>query len=42
MPIITKFWLEGIQLPEKYKDNFDVPSEGPLFPCSDLEFKMIL
>jgi hypothetical protein len=27
---IRKLWIDiGIQLPEKYKENFDVSSEGP-------------
>jgi hypothetical protein len=26
---LTGFGLIGIQLPEKYKENFDVSSEGP-------------
>jgi hypothetical protein len=28
--IITKLGLVGIQLPEKYKENFDVLSDGPI------------
>jgi hypothetical protein len=28
--IITKLGLIGIQLPEKYKENFDVLSEGSI------------
>ena len=26
---MNKLSLEGMQLPEKYKENFDVSSEGP-------------
>jgi hypothetical protein len=26
------FRLIGMQRPEKYKENFDIPSEGPLSP----------
>ena len=29
MPIITKLSLVGMQLREKYKEKFDISSEGP-------------
>jgi hypothetical protein len=39
--ICNKVSLVGMQLPEKYKDNFDVSSEGPTnFPLKTSKFSL--
>ena len=36
---MNKLSLVGMQLPEKYKENFDVSSEGPFFKAFVKQFK---
>jgi hypothetical protein len=37
---MNKPLLVGMQLPEKYKENFDVSSEGPLSGVTSLRAKL--